>query len=493
VTIYVDPVSRRGGDYLAVLTADTDQELREAATRLELPTLSHRSQPHPHYLVNPNQRARAVRLGAVAVAADVLASILRRRPTDPTVPWLGVPWLVLVDGNNLLCRAVFAVAKEVPADELAQAGALGFYRMLRKLIRELGGSVECLVCFDAPGGSSWRRDLDASYKQHRPVDPLPLASLALARQTLGPLGITVVQCDGEEADDVLASLVALAPDRPTVLVTTDRDLLQLVSDTVQVLNPAGKPGQRLLGPDQVLAGYGVTPGQWADLRALAGDPSDGIPGLHGVGLRTAARLLAGGRALEQLRGTGQAGSRFGAAIEQSWAQLERWRALIRLKATVAIPTDCRPQGVAGPPLPADPAIADLLEHAHNAVPVAHPVPPATAQAAAGLLERTARLLAVRGWAAEAADPLGGRGPLSLLGALELVLGPAGSRRPEQAAAAAAVAAAVHRTPHGDLEVWERASDRDCQHVQDLVAAAADQLRSPTGTADAAAASGGGGP
>lgn len=465
MTVYVGPVHRRDGEFVADLTADTADELDQAAAALNLPAAGHRRQPSWHHVVSPDKRAGAVRRGAVRVTAEVLAGMLRARGAAATgSPWAGTPRLVLVDGNNLVCRAVHAIAARTPAAELARAGTLGFYGMLRNLLRELGGPVECLLCFDGPDAAAWRRRLEPAYKRHRPADELPKASMDMVRGSLGALGIVGVQHDGEEADDLIATLAALAPERPTIVVTADRDLLQLVSATVRVLNVAGKPGRRLLGTDEVLHAYGVTPDQWPDFRALAGDPSDNIPGLPGVGQRTAARLLAGGRHLEQLRGTGQAGSRFGAAIDRSWEQLATWRALIRLKTAVPLPGHCRPRGVASPTLPPGPLVATMLDRG---------APAGTGQAVAVLLERAARLLTARGWTNGAAPPTPGDGRLSLQQALCLAAWPPGADRRDPAAGAlAALLAEVDGAHRGDLERWELAAGRRQRHVADLLRAAA---------------------
>lgn len=129
----------------------------------------------------------------------------------------------------------------------------------------------------------------------------------------------------------------------------DKDYYQLLTGQVSILSTARRAGQRIIGPGEIPARYGVTAGQWCDFRALSGDPSDGLPGVRGVGPRTAARLLADGLALDDLPASGRLAGRAGAAVLQAWDQVLTWRDLIRMRTS--LPVACDLTGQASPRLP----------------------------------------------------------------------------------------------------------------------------------------------
>jgi DNA polymerase I len=271
------------------------------------------------------------------------------------------PALMLVDGHNLLWRAAFGFPAKVTArDGTDRTAVFAFFALLRVALRELGQPVECLVCFDGQFGACWRQQTDQSYKHNRQaIDLSPLAGLADVQRGLSMLGLAWIELEHEEADDVIASLVRLDPQRPTYILSTDRDYLQLVTEQVRVLNTAMRSGQRLLGRVEVLSRYGVYPWQWCDFRALTGDRADSIAGVPGVGAKTAARLLAGGATLETLRDCDRLGGRIGQRIIECWDQVLAWRDLIRLRDTVELP--CQPAGAETKPLPPPAGILEELK------------------------------------------------------------------------------------------------------------------------------------
>jgi DNA polymerase I len=271
------------------------------------------------------------------------------------------PALMLVDGHNLLWRAAFGFpAKVTTRDGTDRTAVFAFFALLRVALRDLAEPVECLVCFDGQFGAAWRQQTDQTYKQNRQeLDLSPLAGLADVQRGLSMLGLGWIELDDEEADDVIASLAHLDPQRPTYILSTDRDYLQLVSEQVRVHNTAMRSGQRLLGPAEVLGRYGVHSWQWCDFRALTGDPADGITGVPGVGAKSAARLLAGGVTLEALWDSDRLGGRIGQRIVGCWDQILAWRDLIRLRDTIELP--CELARVETKPLPAPAVILEELK------------------------------------------------------------------------------------------------------------------------------------
>jgi DNA polymerase-1 len=209
---------------------------------------------------------------------------------------------------------------------------------------------ECVVCFD--GAEAWheRVELDATYKGNRDYEKKDLAFMGWLpeiRAALDCAGVANLEIADREADDVIATLVGGAG-RPARILSTDRDYFQLISSTTSVVNPKARPA--LVDEVAVEQQYGVTPRQWCDFRALAGDPSDGIPGVPGVGMTRAAALLRGGRTIDDLRDVD--------ALVPHWADLQRWRELIRLRTDVAL--GFQPTGVATPRLPSPSAVCAEL-------------------------------------------------------------------------------------------------------------------------------------
>jgi 5'-3' exonuclease len=210
--------------------------------------------------------------------------------------------LLLVDAPSLYFRAYFGIPENAAraADGSPVNAVRGFLDMLATLIR--GRRPGRLVCaLDADWRPAWRVRLIPSYKQHRlsprggeivPDNLVPQIPLIL--EVLEALGIPAVGAAGYEADDVLGTLATTQPG-PTEVASGDRDLFQLVDDATPVrLLYCGRGVAKLEDFDAaaVAAKYGVPPQAYADFAALRGDPSDGLPGVPGVGEKTAARLVA---------------------------------------------------------------------------------------------------------------------------------------------------------------------------------------------------------
>jgi DNA polymerase I len=188
-----------------------------------------------------------------------------------------------------------------------------------------------IVVFDGELGSGARRGTDPAYKAHRPGGEAalaPIKALPDVKSGLDALKISWIEIEDAEDADVIATSVSRVPAGPHVLIMSgDRDMHQLVTNRVLVLNTAMRPGQRLIGPKHIEARYGVPPIAWCCRAGLAGDPSDGIKGIPGIGSVTAARLLHGGLRLEDLPASGRTGQR----VLDNMATAIRCRDLARMR------------------------------------------------------------------------------------------------------------------------------------------------------------------
>jgi 5'-3' exonuclease len=171
-----------------------------------------------------------------------------------------------------------------------------------------------VACLDFDWRPAFRVALIPSYKAHRlapngteaiPDDLVPQIPVLL--DVLRALGLATGGAEGFEADDVIAALAA-RDDGPCEIVSSDRDLVALATDRVRVLY-VGRGVARLeeLGPAEVLARYGVPPSRYPDLAALRGDPSDGLPGVAGIGAKTAAAIVTRFGPIEQVVAAARAG------------------------------------------------------------------------------------------------------------------------------------------------------------------------------------------
>src|SRR5262252_7435266 len=201
-----------------------------------------------------------------------------------------MPKLLLVDASNSIYRAFFALPALANSAGVPTHATLGFTTMLQKLLRE--STPDCVaVVWDAAGRGNRRRELYAEYKATRDSAPDDLrAQFPWIRKIVDAYNLPTVEFEGEEADDVIATLThaAQASGFEVEIASTDKDLLQLVSPTVSLVDTMR---DRRFGPAEVEARYGVPPAQMLDLRALVGDSSDNIPGVKGIGEKGAAELL----------------------------------------------------------------------------------------------------------------------------------------------------------------------------------------------------------
>nr|WP_244602424.1 DNA polymerase I [Mycolicibacterium sp. NCC-Tsukiji] len=202
---------------------------------------------------------------------------------------------MLLDGNSLAFRAFYAL----PAENFKTQGGLttnavyGFTAMLINLLRD-EKPTHVAAAFDV-SRKTFRKEKYPEYKEGRAATPDEFrGQIDITKEVLGALGITVLAEDGFEADDLIATLAtqAEAEDFRVLVVTGDRDSLQLVTDDVTVLYPKkGVSDLHRFTPDAVVEKYGLTPTQYPDFAALRGDPSDNLPGIPGVGEKTASKWI----------------------------------------------------------------------------------------------------------------------------------------------------------------------------------------------------------
>jgi DNA polymerase I len=204
--------------------------------------------------------------------------------------------LVLLDGHSLAYRAFFALPSDLATTTGQVTNAVyGFTSMLVKLFGDFAPD-RIAVCFDL-GRPAYRHDVYEGYKANRRTSPDEFISqMPLIRDVLAALRIPVVEVEGYEADDVIATLVgqAKAEGLPVLIVTGDRDNLQLIDDRADVrvmMTRRGITDTAIYDEAAVQERYGVPPGRYLDVAALRGDASDNLPGVPGVGDKTATKLV----------------------------------------------------------------------------------------------------------------------------------------------------------------------------------------------------------
>jgi 5'-3' exonuclease len=207
------------------------------------------------------------------------------------------PRLVLVDGSASVYRAFHALPPLSNSAGLPTHAVLGFTTILLKLVREEEPQA-LAVAFDGPGPTTRHREFPA-YKANRPAMPDTLvAQIPFVHRVVDALRVPRLMIPGEEADDILGTVAvrAAAQAYDVRVVTSDKDLLQLVGERIVVRDPLTP---KTSGPLEVETRYGIAPGQVPDLLALMGDSSDNIPGVPGVGEKTARDLLRRFGSLEE--------------------------------------------------------------------------------------------------------------------------------------------------------------------------------------------------
>jgi DNA polymerase-1 len=204
----------------------------------------------------------------------------------------------LVDGSGFIFRAFHALPMMTRGDGTPVNAVYGFTNMLNKLLSETDAD-HIAVVFDA-ARKTFRSDLYPAYKAQRPPPPEELVpQFPLIREATRAFSVACVEQEGFEADDLIATYARQAAERGArvTIVSSDKDLMQLVGDGVDMLDPIKN---KTIGPDEVMEKFGVGPDRVIDVQALCGDSVDNVPGVPGIGIKTAAQLIQEYGSLEAL-------------------------------------------------------------------------------------------------------------------------------------------------------------------------------------------------
>lgn len=262
------------------------------------------------------------------------------------------PTLLLLDGHSLAFRAFFAL----PADRFATAGGqptnavYGFTSMLINLL-QAETPTHVAVAFDV-SKATWRSEEFPAYKAQREKTPEAFeGQVELIQQVLAAMGIVSLEAEGFEADDIIATLAtdARALGMSVKICTGDRDALQLVDEATTVLYPIkGVSEMTRFTPESVAEKYGLSPVQYPDFAALRGDPSDNLPGIPGVGEKTAAKWIRDYGSLPALvERVDEVGGKVGDALREHLGSVLLNRRLTEMVRDVPLPLG--PDGLAARP------------------------------------------------------------------------------------------------------------------------------------------------
>src|SRR5262245_38315863 len=208
---------------------------------------------------------------------------------DPPPPPPPGPSLFIIDAMNFLFRAFHALPPLKTTQGLQTGAIYGLCQMILRIEREQPPTHLCVV-YDAPG-ENFRKKIYDAYKAHRPPMPPELAEqLGMVRRVVDAFGLAQLEVPGFEADDIIATLtrIGTAAGLEIVICSSDKDLMQLCGDGVVVLDTMKN---RRLGPAEVQEKFGVPPALVGDVLALMGDSIDNVPGVAGIGPKTAAELI----------------------------------------------------------------------------------------------------------------------------------------------------------------------------------------------------------
>jgi DNA polymerase-1 len=197
--------------------------------------------------------------------------------------------LFLVDGSGFIFRAYHALPPLTRPDGTPVGAVMGFCNMILKLLSD-HPNAKIAVIFDA-ARKNFRNDIYPDYKANRPPPPEDLVpQFPLIREASSAFGLPTIELEGYEADDLIAAYARLGVEAGVgvTIVSSDKDLMQLVRPGVRLMDPIK---QTLVGPPEVMEKFGVPPEKVVDVQALAGDSIDNVPGVPGIGVKTAAQLI----------------------------------------------------------------------------------------------------------------------------------------------------------------------------------------------------------
>ncbi len=197
--------------------------------------------------------------------------------------------LTLIDGNSLLFRAYYGVHSRLTRRDGTPTGAVyGFFNMILPVLAAAKPTDSFVCVFDA-SRITFRQDIYPEYKSNRAETPADLlAQGVMIRAGLADMGVPVLCIPGVEADDVIATLATQNTDGQTRIITSDKDLMQLINDRVFLYD--GMKSHDVREPE-VLEKFGVRPNQVIDVQSLMGDSTDNVPGVHGIGPKKASELI----------------------------------------------------------------------------------------------------------------------------------------------------------------------------------------------------------
>ena len=201
----------------------------------------------------------------------------------------GAEPVYLVDGSGYIFRAFYGLPPMTNPEGVPVNAVFGFSKMLAKLMSD-AGTRRFAVIFDT-ARVSFRNDIFPDYKANRSDPPEELVpQFALIREATRAFNVPCIELAGFEADDLIATFARMAREEghEVVIVSSDKDLMQLVADGVSMLDPAKNV---TVGREQVIERFGVGPESVIDVQALAGDSTDNVPGVPGIGVKTAAELI----------------------------------------------------------------------------------------------------------------------------------------------------------------------------------------------------------
>lgn len=276
--------------------------------------------------------------------------------------------LFLLDAYALIYRAYYALirAPRVTSKGFNTSAIFGFCNTLDEILRKENPS-HIAVCFDPPGGDTFRHEMYPLYKAQRDKQPEDItASIPYIKEILAAYRIPVVEVKGFEADDVIGTLSRMAQSEgfDTYMMTPDKDYGQLVTDRVWMYRPSLKgQGFEVRGPQQVCERYGISsPSQVIDLLALEGDASDNIPGCPGVGEKTAAKLIAEWGSVENLLDhTDRLKGALQRKIVDNSEMIRQSKVLVTIRTDVPLPDDITPNSLIRRPIDAERLMAVYKE------------------------------------------------------------------------------------------------------------------------------------
>ncbi|WP_354170488.1 DNA polymerase I [Arthrobacter sp. UYEF36] len=314
-----------------------------------LAPVSETTKPAPSPLSADTATGTAPAAGAASVLVAEPAKKTRRTAAEvsateaPVVPITDQPRLLVLDGHSMAFRAFFAL----PADKFSTATGQhtnaihGFTSMLINLIKEQKPT-HVAVAFDVSDDTTHRKAEYSDYKGGRNETPREMnGQIDLIDKVMGAWGIKTIKMPGYEADDILATLAAMGEKAgfEVLLVSGDRDAFQLITDNVFVLYPRkGVSDIPRMDATAIQEKYFVSPAQYSDLAALVGESADNLPGVPGVGPKTAAKWINQYGGLEGVLGNLDAiGGKVGDSLRENVEEVKRNRRLNRLHTDLDLP------------------------------------------------------------------------------------------------------------------------------------------------------------